>query len=160
MTTALYFVKTLFLFIFLFFYQFGKEIKQLVFSMKGFIERAYLIFWMDLLQLSFKQRGYLLFFNMFYRIRAMPQADKNDSILRIMSNWLPKSTSNSQVPAYPHKPAFPGLWRMLAPGSSVRFLRVSLNFLTPTKEAYRSFEFSEMFCIFISFPFLSKKWRI
>lgn len=92
---------TLWKLFFFFFYQFGKEIKQLAFFMKGFIERAYLIFWMDLLQFSFKQREYLSYFNVFYSIRAMPQADKNDSILRIMSNLLPKSISNSRVPTHP-----------------------------------------------------------
>lgn len=44
-----------------FVYKFGKEIKQLLllllFSLiKEFIKRAYLIFWVDLFQLSFQKR--------------------------------------------------------------------------------------------------------
>lgn len=105
------------LFFFFFLNQFGKEIKPLAFFfMKGFIERAYLIFWVGLFQLSFRQREYLSHFNVFYSIRDMPQADQNDSILRIMSNLLPKSTLNSRVPVPPAYIWFPDLWRMLAPG--------------------------------------------
>lgn len=70
--------------------------------MEGFREKAYFIFWVDLFQLLFEKRENICHvFNLFYSIRARPQADKNDYILRIMSNLLPNPTSTSRIPKYP-----------------------------------------------------------
>lgn len=69
--------------------------------MKGFVERIYLIFWVDLFQLPCQTRNICHIFNLFYSISAMPQADKNDYILKIMSNLLPNPTLTSRIPTYP-----------------------------------------------------------
>ena len=70
--------------------------------MEGFRAIANLIFWVDLFQLLFEKRKNIChIFNLFYSIRAKPQADKNNYILRFMSNMLGNPTSTSRIPEYP-----------------------------------------------------------